>query len=47
MQAKEALLRAHAFPKPPISQGAEYQPQKEHAHLLVSKDKVQKALFCQ
>ena len=47
MQAKEALVRAHAFPKPPISYGAEYQPQKGSAHLLVTKDTVQKALFCQ
>lgn len=46
MQAKEALVRAHAFPKPPISRGAEYQPHQGCAHLLVIKDMVQKALFC-
>lgn len=47
MQAKEALVGAHAFPKPPISYGAEYQPQKRNAHLLVNKNTVQKARFCQ
>ena len=47
MQAKEALVRAHAFSKPPVSQGAEYQPHRGQAHLLVTKDMVQKALFCQ
>ena len=47
MQAKEALVKAHAFPKPYISQGAEYQLQKGDAHLLVTKDTVHKALFCQ
>ncbi len=47
MQAKEALLRAHAFSKPPVSRGAEYQPNKGRTHLLVTKDTVQKVLFCQ
>lgn len=45
MQAKEVLVRAHAFPKPPVSRGAEYQPHQGRAHLLVTKDTVQKALF--
>ena len=47
MEAKEALVKAHAFSKPPISQGTEYHPQKGHAHLLVTKDMIQKVLFCQ
>lgn len=47
MQAKEALVRAHAFPKSPISQGVEHQPYRGQAHLLVTKDMIQKALFCQ
>lgn len=47
MQAKEALVRAHAFSKPLMSRGAEYQPHQGRAHLLVTRDMVQKALFCQ
>lgn len=47
MQAKEALIRAHAFPRLPVFQKTEYQPRKRHAHLLVTKDMIQKVLFCQ
>lgn len=47
MQAKEEFVRAHAFPKPPISLGAEYQPHQGRAYLLVTKDTVQQALFWQ
>ena len=47
MQAKEALVRAHAFPKPPICHETEYQPRQGIAHTLVTKDTVGKALLCQ
>ncbi len=47
MQAKEALVRSHAFPRPPIVDGVEYQPSQGAAYLSITKDTVRKALFCQ
>ncbi len=47
MQDKEALVRLHAFPPPPICYGTEYKPGKGTAHALVTKDHVGKALLCQ
>ena len=47
MQAKEALVRAHAFPKAPAFQGNEYQPRQGSAHLSVSEETVGRALLCQ
>lgn len=47
MQAKEALVRAHAFPKAPGSQGSECQPGQGSAHLSVSQEIVDRALLCQ
>ena len=47
MQDKEALVRAHAFPPPPVIYGIEYEPGQGTAHLSVTKDSVGKALLCQ
>ena len=47
MQEKEALVRAHAFPTPPVFCGAEYQPRQGAAHLSITKNSVGKALLCQ
>ena len=47
MHEKEALVRAHAFPKPPIFQGNEYSPGQGSAHLLVNVETVAQALFYQ
>ena len=47
MQDKEALVRLHAFPPPPISHGTEYKPGQGTAHASVTKDKVGRALLCQ
>ena len=45
MQDKEALVRLHAFPPPPIFYGTKYEPGKGTAHTLVTKDHVGKARF--
>lgn len=47
MQDKEALVRKHAFPSPPIFSGKEYNPGQETAHLSVTRDNVGYALLCQ
>ena len=47
MQDKEALVRAHAFPKPPTTVEDEYRPMQGSAHLLVMEDMVARALLCQ
>lgn len=47
MQDNEALVRAHAFPKPPLFDGNEYQPTQGSAHLFVTQEAVGKALLCQ
>ena len=47
MQDKEALIRLHAFPPPPIFHGTEYKPGQGTAHASVTKDKVGRALLCQ
>lgn len=47
MQTKEALVRIHTFPKPLMSCEVEYQPYQGRAKLLVTRDTVHKALFCQ
>ena len=47
MQAKKALIRAHAFPKAPFSQESKYKLGQRFAYLLVSQEMVTKALFCQ
>ncbi len=47
MQDKEALVRAHAFPAPPIFFGTEYKPKQGTAHLAVTKNSVGAALLCQ
>ena len=47
MQEKEALVRAYAFPTPPVFCGAEYQPRQGVAHLSITKNSVGKALLCQ
>lgn len=47
MQAKEALVRTHAFPKPPFSQANEYQPGQGFAYLSVTQETVARALLCQ
>ncbi len=47
MQDKEALVKAHVFPRPPIFQGVEYQPKHGTAHLFITKNEVAKALLCQ
>ena len=47
MQDKEALVRSHAFPKPPVFQGNEYQPGQGSAYLSVNQETVARALLCQ
>lgn len=47
MLDKEALVRAHAFPKPPTFEGNEYLPGQGSAHLSVSQDTVARTLLCQ
>ena len=47
MQDKEALVRAHAFPAPPIFLGTKYKPKQGNAHLAVAGGSVGKALLCQ
>ena len=47
MQAKKALVRAHAFPKPPVSLGNEYQPKQRFAYLSVNQKTAAKALLYQ
>lgn len=47
MHDKEALVRAHAFPKPPAFQGNEHSPGPGSAHLFVHLETVAQALFCQ
>ena len=47
MHDKEALVRAHAFPKPPIFEDNEYSPRQGSAHLSVSIETVAQVLFCQ
>ena len=47
MHAKEALVRAHAFPKPPIFPGREIRPAQGLAHTWITLEVVEKALFCQ
>lgn len=47
MQDKEALVRSHAFPKPPAFQGNEYLPGQGSAYLSVNVETVAQALFCQ
>ena len=38
MQDNEALVRAHAFPKPPLFYGKEYQPTQDlHTYLLLKR----------
>lgn len=44
MQDKEALVRLHAFPPPPVFYGTEYMPGKGRAYGSVTKDSVGKAL---
>ncbi len=47
MQAKEALVRVHAFPPSPVVYGVKYQPSQGFAHSSITKTMVGKALFCQ
>lgn len=47
MQAKEVLVRAHAFPLLPVVYGIEYQPTQGSAHSSITKTIVGKALFYQ
>ena len=47
MQAKEALVRAHAFLKAPASEGSKYQPGQGSAYLSVSQETVARALLRQ
>lgn len=47
MQVKEALVRAHAFPKAPLSQGSDYKPGQGSAYLSVSQETVARALLRQ
>ncbi len=47
MQDKEALVRLHAFPPPPVFHGTEYKPENGMAHASVTKDSAGKALLCQ
>lgn len=47
MQAKEALVRAHAFPKPPDFPGREVRPAQGLAHTWITQTRIQHALFCQ
>ncbi len=47
MYDKEAFIRAHAFPKPPVFEGNEYSPGQGSAYLSVSIETVAQALFCQ
>ena len=47
MQAKKALVRAHAFPKAPLSQERDYKPRQGCAYLLVSQEMVARALLRQ
>lgn len=46
-QAKEALVRAHAFPKPPSYPGRELRPSQGVAHTRITEELVHAALFCQ
>lgn len=47
MQDKEALVRAHAFPKPPTTIEDEYRPVQGSAHFLVTQNMIAKALLFQ
>ncbi len=47
MQLKEALVRAHAFPKPPVFLDREVRPAQSVAHAQISSKQVEKALFGQ
>ena len=47
MHEKEALVRAHAFLKPPKFQGNKYSPRQGFAHLLVNVETVTQVLICQ
>lgn len=47
LQDKEALVRAHEFPKPPTTIEDKYRPVQRSAHFLVTEDMVAKALLCQ
>ena len=47
MQDKEALVRVHAFPPPPVFYGTEYEPGHGIAHASITKNNVAKALLCQ
>ena len=47
MYVKEALVRAHIFPKPPAFRVNEYSSGQGSVHLLVNVETVAKALFCQ
>ena len=47
VKAKETVVRAHAFPPPPIVYGVEYQPSQGFAHSSITKTIVGKAFFCQ
>ena len=46
MHIKEALVRAHAFPKPPIFPDREIRPAQDLAHTWITFELVEKALFC-
>ena len=47
MHAKEALVRAHAFPKPPIFPGREVKPARGLMYTQITSKLVEKALLCQ
>ncbi len=47
MHAKEALVRAHAFLKPPMFPGWEIRPAQGLAHTWITVELVEKALLCQ
>ena len=47
MHAKEALVRAYVFPKPPIFLDREVRPAQGCAHTQITSKLVEKALFCQ
>lgn len=46
MQAKEILVRLHAFLLPPIVYGVKYEPSQSFAHFSIINITVDKDLFC-
>lgn len=46
MQVKKALIRAHAFSKPPTCPGRKSRPGQGLVHTWITREVVKKTLFC-